>query len=319
MSVVIPTRNRPPLLVRAVDSVLAQTYTDLEIVVIVDGPDPDTATTMAAIADPRLRCIVLDQSVGGGEARNEGARRATGNWVAYLDDDDEWMPEKLAQQMLIAEREGPGCFVSCRYVDRTLTTEIVQPFQPPAPNQPISEYLFCGVSMLGFTAGFLQTSTWLAERESFLKVPFTKGLARNQDTDWLIRAIPELDLKVFVVWKTLSIFHNEATTGRITTQHGSWQYTLNWAKERQAYFTKRAFPYFLATNVMFRAQRQDGGFKAFREIFHVAAKYGSITPRSLWQLIANFYVFPYGRFGIRSRLQNFMTGKDKKKSSEASL
>jgi len=307
ISVIIPTHNRPIVVLQAVASALDQTFRDIEVVVVIDGESPETVSALQGVGDSRLRWVSVAESVGGAEARNVGVRAANGEWIAFLDDDDEWLPEKLAEQMKVAVREGPDCFVACRYVDRKATSEIVLPLLPPATGQPISEYLFCEVSLLGFTGGFLQTSTWLVPRRAAMAVPFTKGLARNQDTDWLIRGIPSQGLRVFVVWQTLAIFHNEATVGRITTKSSGWRYTLDWALERRPFFTSRSFPYYLATNVIYKASAQGEPLKTFALIFGLARKNGQLTPSSVWQLFANWFIFPRGRFGVRSRIQNWLS------------
>ena len=90
VSVVIPTRNRPLTLRNAVNSVLAQTLTDFEVIVVVDGDDDvETSALIASFRDRRLRCIPLAKSVGGSEARNIGVRHARSSFVALLDDDEE--------------------------------------------------------------------------------------------------------------------------------------------------------------------------------------------------------------------------------------
>ena len=93
VSAVIPTRNRPELLCRAVRSVLSQTIRDIECIVVIDGPDMATVNALREIADARLSVMELPENVGGCEARNLGARAAKGEWVALLDDDDEWLPQ----------------------------------------------------------------------------------------------------------------------------------------------------------------------------------------------------------------------------------
>ena len=206
VSVIIPTRNRPQLVHRAIASVLAQTFQDFEIVVVVDGEDPATVVSLSSIGDARLRWFVCEESVGGAEARNVGVRMATSPWVALLDDDDEWLPSKLEDQLAEAKTARPNCLIVTRFIDKRPNADIVQPGLRPRPGQPISEYLFCETSALGFRNGFLQTSTWLAPREALLQVPFTKGLPRNQETDWLLRAVPALNLEVRVVWKVLALF-----------------------------------------------------------------------------------------------------------------
>ena len=103
VTAVIPTRNRADLVCRAVESVLSQTMPELECVVVVDGPDPATSEALARITDSRLKVLALEHNVGGCEARNTGIREARGEWIALLDDDDEWQPTKIEKQLLAAE------------------------------------------------------------------------------------------------------------------------------------------------------------------------------------------------------------------------
>lgn len=99
VSVVIPTCNRPDLLPRAIRSVLAQTYQDLEIIVVDDGMKVRAESFVASLGDTRIRYIKNETSLGGSGARNRGIKEAKGEYVAFLDDDDEWFPEKLSIQM----------------------------------------------------------------------------------------------------------------------------------------------------------------------------------------------------------------------------
>src|SRR5262249_32788271 len=99
VSIVIPTRNRPGLVTRAVRSALDQTFSAIEVIVVLDGPDEKTIRALAEVEDRRLCLVILTQSVGAQEARNAGVRKARGQWVAFLDDDDEWLPLKLERQI----------------------------------------------------------------------------------------------------------------------------------------------------------------------------------------------------------------------------
>jgi glycosyltransferase involved in cell wall biosynthesis len=125
VSVVVPTRDRPELLRRAVTAILGQTYKGpVECVVVFDQSDPDLPWTDL----PPGRTLVVarnDRTPGLAGARNSGILAATGELVAFCDDDDEWLPEKLARQVarLLAT---PGAAVSTtgilvRYQDRTIT------------------------------------------------------------------------------------------------------------------------------------------------------------------------------------------------------
>jgi len=98
VSIVLSTYNRLPLLRRSVDSVIAQTFRDWELIVVDDGSTDGTREYLEAIEDPRVRPIWLEHG-GVTSARNAGLRLARGKWVAFHDSDDLWLPEKLEWQL----------------------------------------------------------------------------------------------------------------------------------------------------------------------------------------------------------------------------
>ena len=106
VSVVLPTLNRAERLRRSAGSVLAQTERDLELLVVDDGSDEDIAAAVAALNDPRARCIRREQRGGPAAARNTGIRAARGQYLAFQDSDDEWLLDKL-ERMLAVMREHP--------------------------------------------------------------------------------------------------------------------------------------------------------------------------------------------------------------------
>lgn len=115
VSVIIPTHNRPELLKKAIRSVLSQTYDDFEVIVVDDGLDKRADATVNAFGDHRLRYIKNVKNLGGGATRNIGIKAATGSYIAFLDDDDEWLPKKLEIQMREIENSSMNigfCFSS---------------------------------------------------------------------------------------------------------------------------------------------------------------------------------------------------------------
>lgn len=106
VSVVLPTFNRADTLGRAIRSVLAQTYVDLELIVVDDASTDRTADVVAALRDPRLRLLRLPRNRGAAGARNAGIAEAQGEWLAFQDSDDEWLLAKLAAQMRLAVDSG---------------------------------------------------------------------------------------------------------------------------------------------------------------------------------------------------------------------
>lgn len=103
VSVIIPTRNRSALLQQALASVRHQTLTDWECVVVDDGSTDDTPDVALALGrvDGRLRYVRQDSQGGISRARNSGIQAARAPFIAFLDDDDRWYPEKLALQLAV--------------------------------------------------------------------------------------------------------------------------------------------------------------------------------------------------------------------------
>lgn len=114
VTAVVPTRDRPELLRAAIAAILAQEYPgDIEVVVVYDQSEPDPTL---AHDEPgrRVRVIINDRTPGLAGARNAGILAATGDLVAFCDDDDEWLPGKLAAQVAALDAAGPDAeFVAC--------------------------------------------------------------------------------------------------------------------------------------------------------------------------------------------------------------
>ena len=96
ISVIIPTHNRAHLLLRAIESVLAQTLKPIEVIIVDDGSTDATAELVSSCF-PQCHCV-YQENQGVSSARNHGIRIASGDWFAFLDSDDEWLPGKLAAQ-----------------------------------------------------------------------------------------------------------------------------------------------------------------------------------------------------------------------------
>jgi glycosyltransferase involved in cell wall biosynthesis len=109
VTVVIPAFNRVETIRAAVESVLWQSHADFELLVVDDGSSDGTMSALAGMTDPRLRLLANPRNMGPSAARNTGIRAARGDWVAFQDSDDEWLPDKLAKQMARIAQAGPGC------------------------------------------------------------------------------------------------------------------------------------------------------------------------------------------------------------------
>jgi glycosyltransferase involved in cell wall biosynthesis len=106
VSVVVPTRNRSALLAKTLRSALRQQEVDLEVIVVDEASTDDTPAILIALGDPRVRVIRHDVPRWLAAARNHGADEARGEWLAFLDDDDLWAPDKLVRQLRAAREAG---------------------------------------------------------------------------------------------------------------------------------------------------------------------------------------------------------------------
>lgn len=180
VTIVIPTKDRPELLKRAIASVRMQTYKDWELIIVDDGSRQSVQDIIEAFGDQRIRCIRNERPLGGGAARNAGIRTASGTFIAFLDDDDEWLPEKIALQVRVltdAPSDVGFCFTAVRnrYGDHDETTTVP------------SGIVDCSRSGLGWFKWFL-TVTLLMKREVFDRIGyFDECLPSHQESDLVIR------------------------------------------------------------------------------------------------------------------------------------
>lgn len=108
VSVVLPTYNRAHTIRRAVDSALGQTYRDFEILVIDDGSADDTASLLRPYAERASIRYLTQPHTNAAAARNRGVRESRGAYIAFLDSDDEWLPDKLLKQVAVLEAADRG-------------------------------------------------------------------------------------------------------------------------------------------------------------------------------------------------------------------
>jgi glycosyltransferase involved in cell wall biosynthesis len=106
ITVVIPTKNRWHLLKTTLASALSQEGVEHEVIVVDDGSTDETPARVAQMTDPRLRVLRHEQSTGPAGARNDAIAEARGRWLAFLDDDDLWAPDKLRLQLEAGESSG---------------------------------------------------------------------------------------------------------------------------------------------------------------------------------------------------------------------
>ncbi|MFC1603526.1 glycosyltransferase family 2 protein [Planctomycetota bacterium] len=130
VSVIIPTHNRAEMLKRAIRSVLNQTYKNFELIVICDGSKEHTEEVVESFNDPRIRFLKHETARGASAARNTGIRTARGEYIAFLDDDDEWTPNKLEVQVPAIENSGPEVGLVYAWMEYFHDGELVRKWYP---------------------------------------------------------------------------------------------------------------------------------------------------------------------------------------------
>lgn len=118
VSVIISTYNRANLLPRAVNSVLSQTYDDYEVIIVDDASSDDTQKVVAVLNDPRIRSLRHDRNLGHSASINTGISHAKGEYIAFLDDDDEWLPNKLEGQVRLLDSSPQNVGLVYGWMDR---------------------------------------------------------------------------------------------------------------------------------------------------------------------------------------------------------
>src|SRR5450631_3517262 len=201
VTIVIPTYNRLVFVQQAITSVIAQTYTHWELIVVDDGSDDGTSETVICGPDHRIRFLGLLHGGNVAAVRNAGVSAGSGEWLAFLDSDDLWIPEKLELQMQSLLQQGKRW----GYSGYALMDEMMQPI----PNKAGIFHPFSGwiVKEILSTEASVNIGTLLIQRTLFDEVggfnPDPKLLFR-EDYELVVRlamrsealACPELLMRV---------------------------------------------------------------------------------------------------------------------------
>lgn len=184
VSVIIPTFNRPEKVVKAIGSVLNQTFQDFEIVVVDDASTDNVAETLKPFIDDGLiRYICHKENQGAGASRNTGIGLSKGEYLAFLDSDDLWLPQKLEIQLKYLEQHDTNAWAcSTGFEVHGTDGQNLSTFHSPLPLLNIMDVAWgCSIS---------PGSTLLIKKELLLATSlFDPTLRRLEDWDWLLHFI----------------------------------------------------------------------------------------------------------------------------------
>lgn len=298
VSAVIPTFGRPELVRRAVDTVLAQTMRDLEVIVVIDGDDPASRSALSSVRDDRLRVISLPEQRGAGAARDAGTDAASGIWVAFLDDDDEWLPDKLAAQLAAAPAEPAIIMTLSRLV--SASGEIIRPTAIYDGSVPIDEWLFDRRTWTKGGEGFLQSSSLMVPKALFTRTRFA-DTKQHDDWELVIRAVKQHGHQLITVNRPLVIYHVPEVRNSLSRTH-TWRKSILWALNMRSLLTRRAFSGFCLI-VAAQIAISSGDRTAFGPLLAAARRHGAPTAKQLFAFAYFFLSSPRLRAKIRAWMQ----------------
>lgn len=183
ISIVIPTYNRGDLIKRSVESILKQSYQDIEIIVVDDNSSDDTADQIKEINSSKVKYYRLDKNRGACFARNYGVKKSSGEYIAFQDSDDIWDSSKLEKQLeyLISNNLD---IVSCKI---KIIGEEKETIFPENSHIDIDEI---------YTKNKLSTQTLVGKKQCFLDTPFDERLPRFQDWDLAINLVKKYNVGI---------------------------------------------------------------------------------------------------------------------------
>lgn len=188
ISVVIPAFNRADTIRKCVESVLSQTYKNIEVIVVDDGSLDNTADLVDSMEDSRIRkCIRLDSNKGACYARNKGAAVAEGNYIAFQDSDDIWKPEKLEKQLAyLKKKKADMVFCGMKRVNQFKNKSWYFPLYTINESKNMKRQILA--------ENCVSTQCILIKKDAFKKVLFDPSIKKFQDWDFSIRASEKIKM-----------------------------------------------------------------------------------------------------------------------------
>lgn len=196
VSVIIPTHNRGDLLQRAIRSVLAQTHQDFEILIADDASEENIGAIIREFGDERILHLRSEQKSHAGGARNRGLDKAVGDFIAFLDSDDEWLPEHLATRIETIVQTGCDGVFGSSFIDDG-SERVYAGSRPIVTGHHPADYILNG--------GSIPTPTWVMKAEAAKSLRFDAELIIHEDYDYFVRFAAQY--RWYGMWQPTTIVH----------------------------------------------------------------------------------------------------------------
>lgn len=273
VSVIIPTRNRCNLLDSAIKSVMEQEYPFIEIIIVNDNSNDGTISYLEQYQYlDNIIIITLNKSVGGAEARNIGIKKAKGYYIAFLDDDDVWHPNKISRQIDILNRNDNIAIVSCSFKKKSKIPII-------GVNKKI-----INLDQLLFENHLGSFSFCMIKRDSLTDIQIDKSLDACQDWDLWINILERTNKNAYIINDKLVIY-NDDDHDRISNQiENKYRATLKFIRLHHNKLNQTNI-YFILSNIVVKRGLSSGN--------NIIQKYGYLKLAIKLRLLSNKKVSLY--------------------------
>lgn len=186
ISVVIPLYNKEVSISQSLGSVLSQSYDDFEVVIVDDGSTDGSVSIVESINDPRIR-LIKQENGGPSKARNTGVRNAKGEWIIFLDADDELLPTAL-EYFRTKIQENPKAEFLCApfYMMYKDKKTLSRPYKDGVVDNPYRSHCFAQL--------LPRTGAFICKRELCFCKPFNEKIRRFEDLEWLYRIYKDISV-----------------------------------------------------------------------------------------------------------------------------
>ena len=300
VSVIIPTYNGSNTILRAINSVLNQTYSNLELIIVDDCSKDNTFEVVKSIKDKRVRVLRHKSNKGGSAARNTGIKEAKGEYIAFLDDDDEWLSEKVEKQVKYLRSKDSSLYkgVVCSYMilSGKKWRTVIQ-----TKEGDLREGIF--LMRLSLAAG----SCLMVRKEIFNDIGmFDESYLRHQDMEFVLRFLRKYKLAVVREPLAKIYGHSGNVSGQKMLEVKS-KFLKDFEKDINSFgegITKKIYArQWLQVSKHYAL---DGDIKNTFKYLHTSLSYGILfSNRYKFLILENYIALPYHLFkGIIKRLKN---------------
>lgn len=203
VSVIIPVYNREATVGRAVTSVLNQSYTNFELIIVDDCSNDNSLNVIREFQDERIRVITLERNSGANAARNKGIIAAKGQYIAFQDSDDVWDKDKLKIQLQeMMSRELSACFCAYRLIDSKSQSVVPEDFEDKEKYETELINVLASYNVIG-------TPTLMVKKNIFDKIGyFDEEMPRFQDYEFVIRLVQKEKIG-YIACPLVFVYHSK--------------------------------------------------------------------------------------------------------------